>query len=224
METKLNLQAPQQQVEKSKNVLAEFLDKNFTTKEITINNEKYDRKELVDFCLKQAGLTSMSKVDIMYINRILEKKQLNPMEGQISFFKSSRTGRIQAIPKYTAQLDLLNDKLKKDADYLGRDYEAYEDAKFGLCGKATIYFKEPKKNQVYTLYNNDFGYKGPNAMLKLRKQTWLQLIREYYPELDLGYEEDELTSFNSGYKPEQVKAVEEQQRNIKVELINNENR
>ena len=37
MEAKLNLQAPQQQVEKPKNVLAEFLDKNFTTKETTIN-------------------------------------------------------------------------------------------------------------------------------------------------------------------------------------------
>lgn len=173
-------------------------------KPLYLKDTAYDAKDIAMFVKKQSNLDrDFTSTEILYILNTCKEKGLNPMKGEISFFKA-RNGSIQAIPKYTTQLELLWRELKGDPDfitfnvYIDRDNDTQE---WKATAKADYLNPEKGKfSREITLYSGD--WKNTNGMVRfmLQKQATLQFIRVYYPHIDLGYDADELQTYNSGYK------------------------
>lgn len=215
--------------------LKELILKNNKEEEITFENETEPRKisDITEYIIKQAGLCKFDKVnnkvitdftndDIKYIAFVLKTKKLNPFIGEISFFKA-KSGKVEAMPYYGALIDKLSKKLrkqlnKKESDCLYK-YEVKKDDILGIYGHLEV-----ANGDVYDLALSDYPqYKGPLQYIKLRKQTFLQYIKENHHDIHCGFDIDEVKSFHLA-KDDNVKVLEEPKsdgvmlENIKVEL------
>ena len=177
-------------------------------KPLFLGADEYDPKEVCKFVIAQSGLKQYTNTELLYIVNTCREKGLNPMKGEISFFKA-RNGMLQAIPKYTTQLELLWREFRKDENFI--TFNVYismnkDTQEWVATAKADFLDQvKGKYSKEISLYSGD--WKNSNGMVRfmLQKQATLQFIRVYYPHIDLGYDMDELQSYNSGIKGNEPK-------------------
>lgn len=211
--------------------LKELILKNNKEEEIAFENETEPRKmsDITEYVLKQAGLCKYDEVskkiitdfdadDLKYIAYIIRTRKLNPFIGEISFFKS-KSGKIASMPYYGALIDKLSKKLrrllnKKECDSLYR-YEVKKDEIQGIYGHLEVI-----NGDKYDLALSDVPlYKGPMQFVKLRKQTFLQYIKENHHDIHCGFDIDEVKYFHLA-KDDNVKVLEEPKSDgVKLENI-----
>lgn len=190
---------------------------------VMIGDTQLSKNDILTFVAKQSGFKGFTNTEMLYILNTCREKGLNPMKGEISFFKA-RNGMIQGIPKYTTQLDLLWKEMKKDPDFITFNVfiDRNKETEEWVATAKADYIKAVEGTQgipysrEISLYSGD--WKNSNGMVRfmLQKQATLQFIRVYYPHIDLGYEEEELKNFNSGFN-EQTKPADHRTVDIQVQ-------